>query len=114
MWKLIGLEQKRPEVGSRPKRAQPELGWPSGISERRESCLELGTELVFVGWEDHPIETAQTAAAAELSSVCSGIFWEVLAVTEGFEPSVRLETVQRFSKPSPSATRPRHQQGMGR
>src|SRR5690606_6585497 len=31
-----------------------------------------------------------------------------LAVTEGFEPSVRLYTVQRFSKPPPSATRPRH------
>ncbi len=38
----------------------------------------------------------------------------LLAVTEGFEPSVRLYTVQRFSKPPPSATRPRHQQGMGR
>jgi hypothetical protein len=41
-------------------------------------------------------------------------FMSPLAVTEGFEPSVRLYTVQRFSKPPPSATRPRHQQGKGR
>jgi hypothetical protein len=32
-----------------------------------------------------------------------------MAVTEGFEPSVRLYNVQRFSKPPPSAARPRHQ-----
>src|SRR5688572_2260582 len=33
-------------------------------------------------------------------------FAEEMAEREGFEPSVRLLTVQRFSKPSPSTTRP--------
>jgi hypothetical protein len=32
-----------------------------------------------------------------------------LAVRQGFEPWVQLYTVQRFSKPPPSATRPPHQ-----
>ncbi len=36
-----------------------------------------------------------------------------LAETEGFEPSVRLYTVRRFSKPVPSATRPRLRIGRG-
>src|SRR5436190_23851642 len=35
-----------------------------------------------------------------------------LAVTEGFEPSVRIYPVQRFSKPPPSATRPRLRPGL--
>src|SRR5271170_4543427 len=35
----------------------------------------------------------------------------VLAEPEGFEPSVRLYIVQRFSKPPPSATRPQLRRG---
>ena len=41
------------------------------------------------------------------SGECRDHAQEGLAETEGFEPSVPVDPVQRFSKPSPSATRPR-------
>ena len=68
----------------------------ASASDRPSSKIEVGPE---VG--PHQIEP-------DIFLIKSIHYRENLAVTEGFEPSVRLYTVQRFSKPPPSATRPRH------
>ena len=41
-------------------------------------------------------------------------FWRGVAVREGFEPSIRLQTVYSLSRGAPSAARPSHRGALGR
>ena len=66
----------------------------------RQSLVDLGVEM-GVGHAD----------ITKLSLKSTGCL-EILAEGMGFEPTVRLDSVQRFSKPPPSATRPPLLQGV--
>ena len=100
----MGVPQK--DHGSAKKAVERRLvslnhrGVPGAVTERANT---IGTVVGTVWQNEKP-------PCQRKSLILPGL----VAVTEGFEPSVQLYTVQRFSKPPPSAARPRHPLGDGR
>ena len=91
-------------AGRRLFRCGPNLislkGQTQGCESTRRDFLSQRTVLIL-------FSKIRFLVRADLKQSCNFLNFEInLAERGGFEPPVQLLTVQRFSKPPPSATRP--------